>query len=429
MQPGCHAAIHSARLAAGVTMRTLSLNRLLSGMVLAETVRDINGRRLFPAGHEVTESTLRILAMWGVTEVVVADDPSSAPTPGLTSGPTSGQTSHAYSTPSPAWTEVQRRFHGCDLENPHNRALAEELAARLEERSTCATAAHACPPCACPPPVDRPTLLELGTRLATLPETFHRLTEVLHDPMSTAADAAEIISYDPDLASRLLRFANSAYFGLRSPVDSINRAVIVIGVGQLMVIATGTCLMRSFRGIPSSIVDMRAFWRHSVACGVAARILAVHAGLDGTDRLFLSGLLHDIGRLVTFIHLPEHATCLLQTATTRKMRLVDLEKAIVGADHGEVGAALLTHWNCPAYLIDDQRAMHAPDIHERRHAILAAADALANLFGPGTSGERLMPRISTDTWRATGLAPTAFATAAAQLERQVDDLLQCMEAM
>lgn len=415
-------------------MRTLSLNRLLPGMVLVETVRDINGRRLFPAGHEVTESTLRILAMWGVTEVVVVDDRSPA-TSGAHTDSRADLQAHPHSMPSPAWAEVKRRFHGCDIEHPHNRVMAEELATRLEERSPCILGAadistgHVDAQCACPPPVDRPTLLELGTRLATLSETFHRLTEVLHDPMSTAADAAEIISYDPDLASRLLRFANSAYFGLRSPVDNINRAVIVIGVAQLMVIATGTCLIRSFRGIPSRMVDMRTFWQHSVACGVAARILAVHAGLEATDRLFLSGLLHDIGRLVTFIHLPDHAACLLQEAARRQVRLVDIEEEIVGADHGEIGAALLTHWNCPPYLVDDQRAVHAPDIPERRHAILAAADALANLFGPGSSGERLMPRLSAETWQATGLAPTAFATAAAQLERQVGDLLQCMEAL
>lgn len=510
-------------------MPLISVSRLRTGMLLAAPVLDVNGRRLFPAGHEVTPSTLRILAMWGIAQVDVTGPATTSPAPSRMDA-------------SACWREVKRRFHGCDLSHPHQHALAEEMACRLEARKPCGdpdghadagaplgpghrttgqggseqpiaehsapeartpkaltqgthitgeasdTAAaaqrattEAAPPaadtCGVPPatvataasliapdkgmkgtchgqpgtgtgplrsaeapagtryPTPRPApvtldmLLDMGSRLATLPETFHRLSEVLHDPTSTAADAAEIINHDPDLASRLLRFANSAYFGLRSPIDTINRAVIVIGIGQIMVIATGTCLMRVFRGVPSHVIDMHAFWKHSVSCGVAARLLAMQAGLPQTDRFFLSGLLHDIGRLVTFVHLPEHAAALLSAAQHEHARLIDLEPEIVGFGHDEVGATLLEHWNCPAYLIEDQRTMHHYGISEQRQAVLAVADSLANLFGPGTSGERLAPRIAPETWRAAGIAPAAMVHAASQIEPQMRDIMLCMEEL
>lgn len=433
-------------------MHTLSVSNLRTGMRFTAPVCDINGRRLFKCGDIVTADTLRILAMWGIAEVCVEHECIAATPP---------------ASDDPIWLEVTERFVGYDLEAAYIRELSTEFANRIAARQSSRNGAHAlgarslgahrvtpqdqcaampAPPAsqqahapsptpekrpaklpARPAPLSSDAILERSTRLATLPETFHRLMSVLLDDSSTAADAAEIVTHDPELSARVLRFANSPYLGLSRSVDTISRAVSLIGVTQMVSIASSVLIRRTFRGVPTRLLDMRRFWQHAISCGVAARQLALQCGIPETGRYFLSGLLHDMGRLAIFLHMPEHAHYLLHTAHQSNQRLVDLEVEIVGERHDIIGAALLEKWNCPARMVDDLRSMHGPAIESQSRAIVAVADAIANVFGHGDSGERLAPLLLPGTWAATRIAPASITYAASLLSGQVRDILHCME--
>ena len=152
---------------------------------------------------------------------------------------------------------------------------------------------------------DLAALLEGDVGLASLPHIFTEINRVISDPRSSAIHVANVISKDPNLTTKLLRIVNSAFYGFPSKIDTISRAVTILGSKQLSTLALGTSVLEIFKDIPADLVDMKSFWEHSVACGAAARMIASYRNIVNTERLFVAGLLHDIGRLVTYKYLPQ----------------------------------------------------------------------------------------------------------------------------
>ena len=118
--------------------------------------------------------------------------------------------------------------------------------------------------------MDDKSLVADITDLASLPGVCLRVMELADDPKASAADLAEVISHDPGLAARLLKLVNSAYFGLRNPVDDLGMAVRVCGTESLRTLALATGAVSAFKDIPNDLVDMDAYWNASVHCGLLA---------------------------------------------------------------------------------------------------------------------------------------------------------------
>ena len=103
---------------------------------------------------------------------------------------------------------------------------------------------------------------------------------VITDPFATSNDVAQVVNKSPSLAALLLRIVNSAYYGFPSKIDRISRAVTIIGTKEISGLALGISVMRVFSDIPKEVIDMQAFIRHSLACGMLARILAALKNLQ-----------------------------------------------------------------------------------------------------------------------------------------------------
>src|SRR3974390_2180864 len=123
-------------------------------------------------------------------------------------------------------------------------------------------------------PVTIDSLLDGITAVPSLPLFHERLDEAINPPRSSIADIAKIISEDQGLTARILKLANSPLFGYFSKIDTITQAVTIIGVQQVRDLALALSVMDVFHGIPEDLVDMDSFWRHSVATGLAARLVA-----------------------------------------------------------------------------------------------------------------------------------------------------------
>ena len=117
-------------------------------------------------------------------------------------------------------------------------------------------------------------LLDKVDTLLSLPDVFARVNDLIDDPKSSARDIAEVISHDPGLTARLLKVVNSAYYGLSAPVDTVAKAVTVVGMEDLHALILGTSTVEAFQRIPSDLMDMDSFWHRSVFCALAARELA-----------------------------------------------------------------------------------------------------------------------------------------------------------
>ena len=141
----------------------------------------------------------------------------------------------------------------------------------------------------------------------SLPTIYVELQKALNDPDKTFQNLGDIIGFDTALSARLLKIVNSPFYGFPSKIDTISHAISIIGRDQLIDLALSTMVIYQFEGIPNSMFNMDKFWRHSVACGVAARSIADFRGEKNSERFYLAGILHDIGRLALYKTEPDLA--------------------------------------------------------------------------------------------------------------------------
>lgn len=224
-------------------------------------------------------------------------------------------------------------------------------------------------------------LVSQDIQLVSLPELCLEVESLVDLPHTTAADLGAVISKDTALSTRLLKLVNSAFFGLTRKVDTLSRAVNLIGMQELRNLTLAASATEVFTNIDSRLIDMSAFWRHSVYCGLVARKLAKHAHVLHSERLFTAGLLHDVGRLLLLMKMPDKMECVVSEYRKSDKSICELEIEHIGFDHAEAGAALLAHWSLPTSLCSSVRYHHAPAIAEDAHlesSILHIADRITH---------------------------------------------------
>ncbi|RMG31687.1 MAG: HDOD domain-containing protein [Gammaproteobacteria bacterium] len=209
------------------------------------------------------------------------------------------------------------------------------------------------------PADDLAALVEQTQELVSFPDLALRLMDMIHDPQASASDLGNLIMEDPALTARLLRIANSAFYGFPSRIDTVTRAVTVIGTLELLDLVLATTMVDSFAGLPVEWIDMEAFWAHSLYTAVVTRLIAQQLRAPAHEHRFIAGLLHDIGALVLCLQRPEALRKVLEQAAVTRRPLHELEREHLGYHHGEVGAALMHHWHLPESL-----ARPAADHHD-----------------------------------------------------------------
>ena len=187
-------------------------------------------------------------------------------------------------------------------------------------------------------------------QLISLPEAFLQLKSVLDQDDFSMAEVAMPISQDPALTARLLRLVNSSFYGFSGKIDTVFRAVTMIGTRQVYELALATAVTQTFDGMGNRIIDMPGFWCNSVYCGLAAKNLAKACNLLNSERLFVAGLLHDIGHLIMYQSIPElcEQAIILSNESLQPLYLV--ERDIIGLDYARVGGALARQWQLPGSL-------------------------------------------------------------------------------
>ncbi|MFZ5813488.1 MAG: HDOD domain-containing protein [Thermodesulfobacteriota bacterium] len=263
--------------------------------------------------------------------------------------------------------------------------------------------------------------------LVSLPDVFARICEVVNNPLSTASDAARIIGMDQSLAARLLKLVNSAFYGFPTKVDTLSRAVTIVGSRQLTTLALGISVVSLFRDLPAGLVDVKSVWKHSVACGLAASVLAggTDGAKEGVERFFVAGLLHDVGRLVLYRNLPRPSGRALRLARGKNMLLCLAERDVFGFDHATLGGVLLSRWRFPESLTRAVRLHHGSGRPgwSLEPAVVHVADLVVNAMRVGSSGEYFVPPLISEAFAALDLPPRALGEAVAKVDEQVETIL------
>jgi putative nucleotidyltransferase with HDIG domain len=188
-------------------------------------------------------------------------------------------------------------------------------------------------------------------------------------------------------------------------------------------LALATSVIRLFGSMPENLVTMESFWRHSVACGVTARAIAARRREANVERYFVAGLLHDIGRPIMYMQVPEESrTAVLRSRETGEP-LFRVEHSLLGFDHCHVGHALLDLWKLPQSLRESVANHHHPDRSQRfpiETAVVHVADLIANALGLGSSGEPGVPPLDVGAWECIGLPPTSIEDILDDAERHYE---------
>ncbi len=260
--------------------------------------------------------------------------------------------------------------------------------------------------------------------LITLPNVYVRINQLIDDPNSNSNDIAKLISQDPSFTLRLLHVANSAFYGFPSSVDTVSKAVSIIGTAHIRNLALSISIAKSFAGMPNHLVSMDNFWQHSLYCALSARILAKMAGKVDSEVMFTAGLLHDIGELIIFNRKPEQArdALLLVLDSMDQLPVHLAEQQTLGFDHAQVGGELARQWNLPP-LLQECIACHHDIVHAQRFprevALIHLANFLALMAEVDTLNTNDVSPCDPHAWNIVGLDESAIEQVVREAQAEV----------
>jgi len=276
-------------------------------------------------------------------------------------------------------------------------------------------------------------------RLPSLGTIHTALRELLTAEQRYTSQISEIIRRDPSLAARLLRLVNSVYYGLSSTVNSIEEAVFYLGVRQIRQLAMVTPVIEDFQRLAGDTpFPWRGFWQHCIGVAILTRevISSVEVPADESD--YVSGLIHDVGKIVMAAGFPDHFSEIRNRASQDDAVLRQIEREVLGISHDELGAIYLKNHNLPEVMIETARCHHEPERATHSKRVVAAvqiADLMVRHARIGDSGNSGIPT-DEDWLTASGwqiLHPRqdedSLAIARASLKRSLDRLPTILEGL
>ncbi|HED18124.1 MAG TPA: HDOD domain-containing protein [Gammaproteobacteria bacterium] len=246
-------------------------------------------------------------------------------------------------------------------------------------------------------------LISQTTDLVSLPDIYVHIKAVIYDPDSTMTDVSNVLSHDPAICARMLKVANSAFFGATSKVETVKAAVRLLGTQQIHDLVLAATITKAFPDIPDNLISMEDFWVNSVRCGLLARLLAEQCNSTDGERFFVGSLLHDMGHLIMYQTVPEESQEALISARQNKRPLYMVERDIIGCDYGQVGSQLMQNWNFPENWIQAVRYQNEPADAQSFSFEASIMHLSARITGmDSTAGE--LATIDPIAWEVTGLS-------------------------
>ncbi|MDD5674512.1 MAG: HDOD domain-containing protein [Chitinivibrionales bacterium] len=267
---------------------------------------------------------------------------------------------------------------------------------------------------------------EIG-ELPTMPAVVSAVLSVINSPESGADDAAAIIEKDPALTAKMLRMANSSFYGIPRTISSVSSAVVVLGFNTIASLVLSISVIKMFpvRG-GHTLFDHGRFWKHSIVCGLAAKAITRHffaLRLLDPESAFCAGILHDVGKLIFEHILPDDYGEVLQFAAERHISILEAEGLIMGITHADVGRSLSDHWKLPLDLECALVKHHAPEGAGNGPALAATvhcADALAHQKGFALlEGERA-PAEAPGARAVLNMGAADYASICAAVDREIE---------
>ncbi len=260
-------------------------------------------------------------------------------------------------------------------------------------------------------------------RLPALPEVVQDLMDYLQRPEVDVGQVAYRIARDPALAAKLLRVANSSFYGLQRQVATIPDALTVLGLRAARTLVIGAAVVTHFQALVVAGYNQRAFWLHSAGTALCARVLARELGVN-MENSFTAGLLHDIGRLILAARFPEKYRSVMAYRSEHDCHLIEAEQEILGFGHTQIGAALAVCWKFPPEIAVAIANHHNP-VNTPANSftdLVHLADVMAYVLEFAGGNDDLVPCLSDVVWNRLGIGWVEFKRLLGEVDAQRDEV-------
>lgn len=267
-------------------------------------------------------------------------------------------------------------------------------------------------------------------KLPTLPTVYSTLSEAIEDPRASSEKVAKVLAADQVSAFKILKVANSPFFGFRGKIDTITQAIMYLGFTEVRNIVFALTVI-DFFSKDKVLANFKPvdFWAHSIGVGIATRMIGSAIGEKSVENYFLGGVIHDIGKLLFLEVARDEYSTVLDMVETENISIRIAEKKILGFDHSYAGMLLAEKWQLPKNLQNVISAHHegkTGDITDRLVASVHVADIMVRMLDLGFAGDKLVHEPDKRVWDILKL-PEGYFTSCRK--RLIDDFDRTIHIM
>jgi putative nucleotidyltransferase with HDIG domain len=273
---------------------------------------------------------------------------------------------------------------------------------------------------------DPQKVIEKIDDLPTLPRTVLQITGLVNDPKSSAKDLARVITDDQVLTVRLLKLVNSSFYGFPQRISTVTGAIVLLGFDAIRNLLLTTSVFDLFANRNrQKKQDQERFWDHSLGCAVGAKVIGNYLRHDKIEELFVSGLLHDIGKIVEMMFLPDEFSKIVAAVKRDNILMTAAENNVLGYNHAEVGKLLAEKWNLPVKLVQVIAHHHDPanaGSFTMEAAIVHLADIFCRALNMGYGGDNKIPPLDKLAWERLKIQTSSIETILETMRREYHDI-------
>ncbi|RJP65673.1 MAG: HDOD domain-containing protein [Ignavibacteriales bacterium] len=266
--------------------------------------------------------------------------------------------------------------------------------------------------------------------LPTLPTVYASLSEAVSDPHTSNEQLAKIISADQASIFKILKIANSSFFGLRGRIDTISQAILFLGFNEIRNIVFALTIMNLFpRERHISSFKPIDFWAHSIATGIITRKIGAQIGIKNLESFFISGVLHDIGKLVFLEFAHKEYIQVIELVESKNCLIREAEKEVFNMDHARAGYLLAEKWKLPLSIQNAIYYHHngySNSDKDLASASVHTADIFARTLELGFPGDNLIPRPNNNVIEILNLPSGFLSSIAKPVKKDFEHLVEIM---
>ncbi len=244
--------------------------------------------------------------------------------------------------------------------------------------------------------------------IPALPSVTVQVIKLTEDPDSTVEDINRVINQDQGLTAKVLRLANSAYYGFPRRIRTVTEATVLLGFQTIKSLALAASVSEVLsREMQGYALQAGELWRHSQAVAISCRMIAKAVKFRNQEEAYTAGLLHDIGKVILNQHLKEAYREVVQAIESNGTSFPEAEESILGFTHAQVGSRIAEKWNLPEALVEAIACHHEPSaarIDPMLTAIVHLGDAVVMMMGIGLGVDGLDYSFETGALKTLGLS-------------------------